>query len=396
MSRIGWLDCSSGVSGDMLLGALHQIGALAALPDLLADLADLGVAVTPTAVTRQGLAATAVTVFAPDHQPRRDLTDVLAIVARCGLPERARERAEAIFRRLAAVEAAVHGTTVSEVHFHEVGALDSIVDVLGACLGFDELALDVLTVSPIALGGGTVTNDHGPLPVPTPAAIGLLADTPLRALGTSIDAELATPTGIAVLAEWATSSGPMPDMAISGVGVGAGQRDLDDRPNIVRLVIGSDARTADDDASGQGWHTIEANVDDLDPRLWPAILDRVLEAGAVDVWLTPITMKKGRPAHTVSALVDRSATDAVRSVLLRETSTIGVRMTPVDKHALTRSWITVVIDGQSVRVKLAYDGHDLVNISPEFDDVASAAHSLGLPAKTVLARANAAAHQELG
>jgi len=391
MSRVGWLDCSSGVSGDMLLGALDAVAALAAMPALLASLTDLGVGCAAMPTTRNGIAATAYRVTAAEDQPHRTLGDVLTIIDRAAVPEPVKERAARVFRRLAEVEAGVHGTEPDEVHFHEVGAVDSIVDILGACLGFHALELDRLVASPVALGGGTTESLHGTLPVPTPAAVGLLAGSALTAHGGPVDVELATPTGIALLAEWVTSSGPMPAMTVAAIGVGAGGRDLPDRANVVRLVVGAAA----DAGSAAGWHTIEANVDDLDPRLWPIVIDKLLAAGAADAWLTPILMKKGRPAHTVSVLVGPDASEAVRQVLVAETSTIGVRSAPVDKHALERSWVTVDIDGEKVRVKLAHDAGVRTNLSPEFEDVAAAAAALGRPAKEILARATAAALSSL-
>jgi hypothetical protein len=375
----------------MLLGALDSLGALTQLPTMISSLHDLDVAYSASPTTRGGLAATAVTVAAAADQPQRRLADVLAIVERAAVPTAAREPAIRIFQRLAAVEAAVHGVDPTEVHFHEVGAVDSIVDVLGCCVGLAALDLEVVVVSPIALGGGTAATSHGSIPVPTPAAVGLLTGTPLIGYGGPIDLELATPTGIAILAEWSTSSGPMPAMTVDAVGIGAGSRDVDEHPNVLRFVVGA----ADESAAAADWQRIEANVDDLDPRLWPGVLDRLLAAGAADAWLTPILMKKGRPAHTVSALVGPGEAVAVRDVLVTETSTIGVRTSPVGKYALERSWITVDVDGQKIRVKLAHDRSRRTNLSPEFDDVAAAATALGVAAKDVLAQATAAALQTL-
>jgi pyridinium-3,5-bisthiocarboxylic acid mononucleotide nickel chelatase len=393
MSRIGWLDCSCGVSGDMLLGALDELGALGDLPGLLDSLADLRVSVRREPTTRGQLSATAVTVSAAGEPARRGLAEILEIVARAAVPQAVRERATAVFRRLADVEGAAHGIPPESVHFHEVGAVDSVVDVLGACLGLHALALDALVASPVALGGGTVDATHGTLPIPAPAVLGLLAGTTLVGVGGPVQVELATPTGVALLAEWATSSGPMPAITVEATGIGAGQRSLPDRANVVRLVVG----TTVDDVGGEGsWQVVDANVDDLDPRLWPGVLERLLEAGAADAWLTPILMKKGRPAYTVSALVANDATAAVRAVLTSETSTIGTRQHAVAKHALDRSWLTVAVDGQDIRVKVAHDGERRTNVSPEFDDVAAAARALGVPAKEVLARATAAAVLALG
>jgi hypothetical protein len=391
MSRIGWLDCSCGISGDMLLGALRDLGALGDLDRFLGSLDGLDVSCTTATTTRHGLAATSVEVSAQADQPQRRLDDVLEIVGRADVPEPVRERATAVFHRLATVESAVHGIATADVHFHEVGAVDSIVDVLGGCLGLHALDLDQLVVSPIALGGGSVDTAHGVLPVPTPAALGLLSGSSLIGHGGPVDVELATPTGIALLAEWTTDTGPMPAMTVEAIGVGAGGRELDDRANVARLVIGVAAEAPGDES----WQVIEANVDDLDPRLWPGVLDQLLAAGAADAWLTPILMKKGRPAHTVSALVSAEAVDGVRRVLVTETSTIGTRAHPVSKNALDRQWLTVDIGGAQVQVKLAYDNGRRTNVSPEFDDAAAAAIALGVPVKEILSRATAAALQAL-
>jgi uncharacterized protein (TIGR00299 family) protein len=372
----------------MLLGALSELGALSDLPALLASLHDLDVACAAVPTSRQGVQATGFRVTAAPNQPSRRLAEVLQIVDRAAVPETVRERAARVFRRLAEVEAGIHGATPDDVHFHEVGAVDSIVDVLGACLGLQTLGLDQLVVAPIALGGGTARTEHGMLPVPTPAALGLLAGSALIGHGGPSDVELATPTGIALLTEWATSSGPMPAITVGAVGVGAGGRDLPGRANVVRLVVGEPEA---DDGAVDRWQTIEANVDDLDPRLWPGVLDRLLAAGAADAWLTPILMKKGRPAHVVSALVSPTAAEAVRQVLVTETSTIGVRTSEVTKHALDRDWMAVDVDGQKIRVKLAHAAGRRTNLAPEFDDVATAAEILGVPAKDILARATAAA-----
>ena len=386
---IAWLDCSSGVSGDMLLGALAALDHVQ--PDQLAASVGVEVTVDVTRTRRGALDALAVDVRPAADQPHRTLPDVLAIVAAADVPAEVRSRAAAVFRRLADAEARVHGGDPTEVEFHEVGAVDAIVDVLGVCTGLHALGVDELTVSPIALGGGQVQTMHGPLPVPGPAVLELLRASGLSAYGGPVDRELATPTGVALLAEWAQRSGPMPAMHVSGVGVGAGSLDLGEHANVVRLVVGAraDAGTADE------WQVMAANVDDLDPRLWPVVIERLLAAGAVDAWLTPILMKKGRPAHTVHAMCAISKADGVRRVLFEETSTIGVRTTAVGKHALAREFIDVDVDGQHVRVKLARQDGELLNVAPEFDDVVRAAAALGRPVKSVLAQAAAAAQDRL-
>lgn len=388
MSRIGWLDCGSGVSGDMLLGALSDLGALDALPELVESLSSLAVSVDTAQTTRAGLRAVSVSVTATADQPHRSLADVAAVIDAAVAPDPVKERARNVFAGLARAEAHVHGIDVEQVEFHEVGAVDSIVDVLAACLGLHVLGLDRLVVSPIALGGGTVHSAHGQLPVPTPAALQLLAGTPLEATGGG-QTELATPTGIAVLAEWADESGPLPAMRITATGVGAGARDPHERPNVLRLVVGETA------AVSQDWLVVEANVDDLDPRLWPGVIAKLLDAGAVDAWLTPIQMKKGRPAHTVSALCPAAALPKVQQQMFAETSTIGTRWYPVGKRALDRETISVEIDGLTIRVKLAFDDGRVVSATPEFDDVAAAAAALGVPVKEMLAAANGAVRNAL-
>jgi uncharacterized protein (TIGR00299 family) protein len=389
MTRIGWVDCSSGVSGDMLLGAIDDLGALTDLPATLASMPDLGATVNHATVQRSGLSARQVEVRGPTDPPGRRLTEVLALVADADLTDAVRQRVTEVFGRLARAESAVHGVEPDEVHFHEVGAVDSVVDVIGVCLGLDALGIDHLVVGPIALGGGSVRTAHGELPVPGPAVLRLVEASSLVVHGGPVDVELATPTGVALLAEYADRSAPMPPMHVTGVGVGAGSRDLPGRPNTLRLVIGT---LAGDGGGGEdeSWLLTEANVDDLDPRLWPTVLEALLAAGAADAWLSPILMKKGRPAYTVSVLTEIGRQSAVLDTLFRESTTIGARTTRVAKHGLDRSCTEVHVDGESVRVKVAMLDGEPVTVTPEWEDVAAAARRLGRPAKTVLAQAIAA------
>jgi hypothetical protein len=375
----------------MLLAALHDLGVLDGLGDLLDSLTDLGVTVTASEVIRGGLRAHAIEVAAPAGQPHRRLRDVHAVIDGAAVPQPVRDRARSVFSRLADAESKVHGTTPDDVEFHEVGAVDSIVDVLACCLGFHALSLDRVVVSPIALGGGTAATAHGALPVPTPAALALLPSSSLEAYGGSAEVELATPTGIALLAEWADATGPMPSMRIATTGVGAGSRELSERPNVIRLVLGevSDDTSHDDD-SDAGWVVIEANIDDLDPRLWPGVIAKLLEAGAADAWLTPILMKKGRPAHTLSALTSGASFQQVQQQIFAETSTIGVRWHAVGKRALDRQTLTVDVNGMSIQVKLAFADGKAVSATPEFEDVAKAAAALDVPVKELLREANRA------
>jgi uncharacterized protein (TIGR00299 family) protein len=388
--RVGWLDCSSGVSGDMLLGALTELDAVK-----VTDVAHLlGVKgwFAAGASQRGGIRATRVEVQPAGDQPHRRLSDIEQVIDKAGLPAPAAQRAIAVFRRLAAAESKVHGVPPHDVAFHEVGAVDAIVDIVGTCIGLHALNLDALIVGPIALGGGHVNTAHGVLPVPGPAVLELLTDSLLVARGGPADHELATPTGVALLAELATTSGPMPAMRVERVGVGAGSRELEEQPNVLRFLVGEQLQPA---PAHDDWQVLAANVDDLDPRLWPVVIERLMATGAADAWLTPIVMKKGRPAHTISVLCDAATADAASRVLFTETSTIGVRTSPVGKHALDREWLTIDVDGQPVRVKVARLSGAVVNVSPEFDDAVRAATALGRPVKSVLAAASAAAHSQL-
>lgn len=392
MTRVGWLDCANGVSGDMLLGALADVGALDDLPGVLSGVPELAASIAVTATTRGGLAARHVDVTTSDtHPPHRNRDDVQRLLDALPVPSAVRAGAGRVFDRLAVAEAGVHGMGVTEVQFHEVGAVDAIVDIVGVCLGLHSLGLHRLTVSPIALGGGVAATQHGAVPVPVPAVLALLQDTTLVSVGGDQAHELATPTGVALLAELADGTSALPAMTVQQVGIGAGSRDSGDRPNVVRLVIGEAA--TDDEGD---WLLVEANVDDLDPRLWPGVLDALLAAGAADAWLTPILMKKGRPAHTVSALTPADMVESVRRALFVESSTIGVRTVHVDKSALDRDWIEVDVDGHCVRVKVARLEGTVVTVNPEWEDVRAAAHALNRAAKDVLADATATARRSLG
>ena len=391
---IGWVDASSGASGDMLLGALLGAGVpLGVIADAVDKVAPEHVSITPEDVWRNGFAATRCHVDVADSVTHRTWADVRELLASSGLHEDVRVLAHDTFDRLATAEAAVHGTTPDEVHFHEVGALDAIADVVGVCAGLAHLGLTELVVSPVAVGSGSVRGAHGVLPVPAPAVTELLRGIPSYAGPPSAPAmELCTPTGAALLVTHATSYGPQPSMTVEHVGVGAGGRDPAGHTNVLRLLVGEPAGTT----TGQrlpaehGAIVIETNVDDLDPRLWPQVIATLLDAGASDAWLTPILMKKGRPAHTLHVLVRADRVDAVRREVFRHTSTIGVREVPVGKTALDRELRSVRVEGHEVVVKLALLDGQVVNAQPEYDDVARVAGATGRPAKDVLAAAIAA------
>ncbi|MCZ2813288.1 nickel pincer cofactor biosynthesis protein LarC [Modestobacter sp. VKM Ac-2979] len=383
---IGWLDLSAGASGDMLLGALVDAGVpLTVLAGAVAALPVEPVTLTAEPTTRHGLGATRVHVHAPASDVHRTWVDVRTILADAALAPAVRDGALAVFERLAVAEGRVHRVPADEVHFHEVGALDALADVVGVVAGFAHLALERLTASPVALGSGSARGAHGVVPVPGPAVLELLRGVPVVA--GPVPAETCTPTGAALLAahvrEWTT----LPPMRVDRVGSGAGGRDPEQLPNLVRLVLGE---PVDEPATGL---LLETNVDDLDPRLWPGVLSDLLAAGASDAWLTPILMKKGRPAHTLSVLCRPAVHAAVQDVVVAATSTIGLRVQPVQKVALQRVEGSVAVFGSPVGVKVADIDGRVVNVSVEFEDVAALARSLGLPAKEVLRAATAAAHQ---
>jgi uncharacterized protein (TIGR00299 family) protein len=376
----------------MLLGALVGAGVPV---DVLQDAVD---AISPEPVNlrveqviRNGFAATRCHVRARDSTLHRSWRDIRGLLKSSRLDEDVRSLAFRVFERLAEAEATVHGSDPHDVTFHEVGALDSIADVVGASAGFIRLGGDVV-VSPVAVGSGTIEGAHGSMPVPPPAVAELLRGAPSYAGPEGSPAtELCTPTGAAILSTVATRWGPQPGMTTDRVGVGAGSRDPEGHANVLRLFVGAPLDSATPDVAV----LIETNVDDLDPRVWPAVIAALLEAGASDAWLTPILMKKGRPAHTLSVLVAAAQAPAVRATIFRQTSSIGLREQPLGKHSLEREMVSVEVDGQRVAVKLARHAGELVNAQPEYDDVARAAATLGRPVVDVLAEAAAASRSFL-
>jgi uncharacterized protein (TIGR00299 family) protein len=394
---IGWLDLAAGASGDMLLGALVDAGVpLEVLATAVAALPVEPVTLAAEPVTRHGLGATRVHVHAPPSDVHRTWADVRTLLTAAALPGPVRDGALAVFERLAAAEGRVHRVPPADVHFHEVGALDALADVVGVVAGFEHLGLTGLAASPVALGSGSARSAHGVVPVPAPAVLELLAGLPVVA--GPVPAETCTPTGAALLAARVDRWTTLPPMRVHRVGSGAGGRDPAEHPNLVRLVLGepTDVPADDplDDPAGDGADLVlEANVDDLDPRLWPGVLTALLAAGAADAWLTPILMKKGRPAHTLSVLCAPARLAGVQDVVLSATSTIGLRRSRVAKLALARTQGRVpVLDGE-VGVKIARSAGRVVNVSVEFDDVAALAGERGLPVKEVLRAATAAAER---
>lgn len=386
---IGWLDCTAGASGDMLLGALVDAGV--PLEVLQAAVDSVGVEplrLSAEPVTRAGLGATAVSVQAAPRPEIRTWADIRRLLEQAALDPMVRSRAQDTFERLATAEAQAHRQLPDDVHFHEVGALDAIADIVGVCAGFHHLGLTALSAGRITLGGGTTAAAHGRLPVPAPAVLAVLSAAGAPVAGGPTPREMCTPTGAALLAAHVQHWEPMPAMTVARVGSGAGSRDIEGLPNILRLVLGEaePAQGSEDTAV-----LLEANIDDLDPRVWPDALSRLMQAGASDAWLSPILMKKGRPAHTLHVLCPPASAAAIRSTVFAETPTIGLRESIVGKRALTRRSQTVDVDGEPVRIKVATLDGRVSNVSVEYADVAAAAAALGQPVKVMLARATAAA-----
>lgn len=377
----------------MLLGALLDAGVpLGVLAEAVEKVVPGLVTLREERVHRGGFVATRAHVVLEEDQPHRTWRSIEQLLGGAGLHEDVRSLAHDVFARLAEAEGRAHGTSAEEVHFHEVGALDAIADVVGVCAGMVHLGLQSVVVSQVSVGGGTVATEHGRLPVPPPAVVELLRGVPSS--GGPVDQELCTPTGAALLTTLADEWGSQPPMVVAHVGVGAGERDPQGHANVLRVLLGESVvqRPAGAPAPADDRPLLmETNVDDLDPRIWPVVIAALLEAGASDAWLTPILMKKGRPAHTLSVLVPAERADVVRREVHRHSSTIGMREQRVAKHELDREMTTVQVLGHTVAVKLARLEGELLNVQPEFEDVASAARALQLPVKTVMAQAVAAA-----
>ena len=384
MTTVAWFHCFAGIAGDMAFGSLVDAGA--DLDEVLALLRRLpvgGWAVEPEPVLRGGIAATKLHVRAHEPGVVRTYAHISGVVDEARLPERIRARAQKTFALLAEVEGRLHRRSTDLVHFHEVGGTDAIVDVVGTCAALEVLGVDEVQSSAVATGTGMVRAAHGMLPNPAPAVVELLRDAPV--VGRDLNVELTTPTGAAIVAAMAVRFGSMPAMTIRAAGFGAGSRELDALPNATQVVVGELAADAAHERPGQPVVLLEVNVDDATGETLAHALAMLLDAGAHDAWVTPIVMKKGRPAHTVSALVDPSLAPQVAGVLTRETGSLGVRGHTIERWPSARTIDEVDVDGVPVRVKV---GPGRVKV--EHDDAARAARRLGVPLRDVVSRAEAA------
>jgi pyridinium-3,5-bisthiocarboxylic acid mononucleotide nickel chelatase len=390
--RLVYFDCPSGVSGDMILGALVDAGV--AVDALRAELGKLplgGWDLRTREVRRGAFRATKVDVLVDEtaHRHHRSLGDILAIVEGSGLAPAARERTARIFRRLAEAEARVHGTAVEAVHFHDVGAVDAIVDVTGAVIGLALLGADEVYASPLPLGGGLVDGPHGRIPVPGPGTAELLRGVPV--VDTGVRAELVTPTGAAILTGVARAFGRVPPLTVTAVGYGAGTMDLPDVPNVLRVFVGE----AGAGPSTETIARVETTVDDMSPQLCEPLLERLFEAGAVDVFLTPVIMKRSRPGVVVTALAPAPLVGTLARVLFEESTTIGVRWSTWERLPLARETVTVATAYGPIACKVARLDGRIVTVTPEFSDVRRVAREQSLPVREVLDQARADARRQL-
>ena len=389
MSRTAWFNCSVGTAGDMTLAALVDAGAdQMAIGSILAGLPIDDYALTFEKTQRCGVTSTRAIVAVHDHGHAHSHTswrEIRTLLESGDLPTRVRERALAVFSVLAEVEARIHGVPLDEVGFHEVGAVDSIVDIVGVCAALEVLDISNIVCSPIGTGHGSITTQHGVVPNPAPATSALCASRGVPMVGLDDPRELATPTGVAIMVALAHSFGPIPGMNIEQVGHGAGAGDFEARANVVKVVVGETA-VASMPSDGQPVRLLECNVDDVTGEVVAHTIGALLAAGAHDAWATPIIMKKGRPAFTVHALCDVAATTRISEVMVRETGTLGLRGSVIERWPQRRDESVVHIDGHAVRVKISG-----TRVKVEHDDAARAAAALGLPLRDVMSRAEQAA-----
>jgi pyridinium-3,5-bisthiocarboxylic acid mononucleotide nickel chelatase len=383
--KLVYFDCFSGISGDMTLGALVDAGC--PVEQLRAELRGLQVAgweLTAEKVWKNGMAATYVKVLTEDQSKHRSLNAILEILEKSQLAPAVRERAAAIFRRLGEAEARVHDVPLEKIHFHEVGAVDAIVDIVGACLGFEELRIERFACSALNVGGGTAKMAHGILPVPAPATANLLQGKPTYSNG--VQKELVTPTGAAIVATLCDSFGPQPPMSVSAIGYGAGTADLEGQPNVVRIMVGEAAEKSvvgfDEEIA-----VIEANLDDMNPQIYGYFLEKALARGALDVYTTPVQMKKNRPGTLLTVLCRPGDVSALMNLIFAETTTFGVRTHRAQRRVLPREWVSVGTEFGEVRIKVSRVNGRILHVAPEFEDCKKLAAEKDVPLQRVIASA---------
>jgi len=384
--RLAYFDCFSGAGGDMIVASLVDAGAdVDELRRQLARLPVEGYSLCIDKTNKQGFAATRFDVKLEDqpNQPHRHLKDIVEIIEACELSDSVKNKAVRVFERLATAEAAVHGTTIDQVHFHEVGAVDAIVDVVGAAIALELLGVDGIVCSPIPTGSGTVQCDHGTLPVPAPAVAELLKGIPVAACDEV--GELTTPTAAAVLTTLADTFGPLPAMTLREVGYGAGAREGHTRPNVLRVMIGEAPGSGDADQIA----VLETNLDDASPQIVAHCIEQLLSEGALDAYAVPIHMKKSRAGVLLTVLCDHDRICAMERILFAETTTFGIRRYTVQRSKMHRRHETVNTPYGQVRIKLG-QWQDVSTASPEFEDCRAAANRHGVSLRAVIAATNIA------
>ncbi|MGD0618293.1 MAG: nickel pincer cofactor biosynthesis protein LarC [Bryobacteraceae bacterium] len=376
--RICYLDTFSGLSGDMTVGALIDAGADAtALFEMLGALGT-SAQFSVDKTKRRGIEASKFRVTAGDGKAHRHLSHILKMIEAAALPQRAGERARQIFERLGAAEAKVHGVPVEKVHFHEVGAVDSICDIVGACVALELLAVEALYCSAVNVGSGTVSTEHGIMPVPAPATAELLIGRPVYSRGPAV--ELTTPTGAAIAATLATAFGPMPPMLIVATGYGAGDKDFAEHANVLRALIGETTNAAESTTIS----VIEANIDDSTPEVLGYAMERLMAAGALDVTIQPVLMKKNRAGQLLRVLSTPALQEAMAAILFAETSTFGLRIYPAERRVKARRISEVETDYGRVRIKISEDG----SFAPEYEDCRKLAEERAIPLRRVMEAAS--------
>jgi len=373
-------DCFAGVAGDMILGALVDAGlSLDQLSAQLAKLKVTGFKLEANKVVKNGISGTKIEVITEEQKVHRHLRDITEIIEKSDLTENVKTGSADIFQTLAAAEAKVHNTTPDKIHFHEVGALDAIIDIVGSVTGLELLGVDQVSASPIHVGTGFVKCEHGKIPVPAPATLEILQGVPT--FSTGIRSELTTPTGAAILKTLVREFGPMPPMFIENTGYGAGSRDLE-IPNLLRVICGrrtpSSAPLETDQAT-----LVECNIDDMTGEHLGYVFEQLLDAGALDVWFTPIQMKKNRPATMLSVLAAADDADRLIEIVLAQTTSLGVRVQRMERRKLEREIITVSTSYGDIRVKVCRMGERVRNYAPEYDDCRDAARRAGVPLDVV-------------
>jgi pyridinium-3,5-bisthiocarboxylic acid mononucleotide nickel chelatase len=380
--KLAYFDCFSGISGDMTLGALLDAGCdLAQLREELHGLQVPCWELSAEKVWKNGMAATCARVKTEDQQKHRPLSAILQILRDSKLASPVRDRAAAIFHKLGEAEARVHDVPVEKIHFHEVGAVDAIVDIVGACIGFHMLGIEKFACSPLNVGGGTVKMAHGVLPVPAPATANLLQGKPTYSNG--VQRELVTPTGAAIVATLCDSFGAQPPMSVSAIGYGAGAADLEGQPNVLRIMIGE---AAEKTVPGydQEITVIEANLDDMNPQIYGYFQEKALAAGALDVFTAPVQMKKNRPGTLLTVLCQPADAQTLMTLIFAETTTFGVRTHAAQRRVLPREFVKVTTSFGEVRVKLSRVNGRILHVAPEYDDCRKLAEEKNVPLQRVI------------